>query len=95
MSATSLAAKPAQTCPTWCQHEADENSANLHMSEVHEVRDVLLHLSQQFNDRMPTIGLTDSYDQELYFTVDEAERVGTILLQLVRAARKATAPRAA
>lgn len=95
MSATALAAKPAQTCPAWCQHEADEDGASLHMSEVHEVTDVLLHLSQEFNDLVPTIGLTDSYDQELYFTVDEAERVGTILLQLVRAARKATAPRAA
>lgn len=90
-----LAAKPAQTCPAWCQHEAEGDGADLHMSEVHEVTGVLLHLSQHFTHQVPKIGMNDCYDQELYFTVNEAERVGTILLNLVRAARNATAPRAA
>ena len=94
MSAAVLSAKPAQSCPAWCQHEADE-TGSLHLSEVYEVRDVLLHLTQHFSDQAPKIGVTDSYDQELYFTVDEAERVGTILLELVRAARETAELRAA
>lgn len=88
MSAAILAVKSAQTCPAWCQHEAEGDGAGLHMSEVHEVGDVLLHLSQDFTDQAPKIGVTDCYDQELYFTVDEAERVGTILLELARTARR-------
>lgn len=93
MSATALTAKSAQTCPAWCQHEADGDK--LHQSEVHEVGEVMLSLHQYFGEKLPMIGICDWSDQELSLSLDEAERAGTILLQLVRAARKATAPRAA
>jgi hypothetical protein len=94
MSAAVLSAQQTQYCPAWCDHEADE-LAGLHMSEVGEVGEFLLHLSQQFTDQVPTIGMTQGFERELYFTVDDAERIGTILLELVRAARTSAAPRAA
>ena len=89
-----LSAKQTQSCPAWCNHEADE-MASLHMSEVGEVGDVLVHISQGFGDQAPRIGVVDSAYQELYLTVDEAQRIGTILLALAQAARTPAARHAA
>jgi hypothetical protein len=86
MSAAVLSAKQTQSCPAWCHHEADDDDG-LHLSEVSEVGEVLLHLSQDSGDQAPKIGMTQGFDQELYFTVDEAQRIGTILLELAQAAR--------
>jgi hypothetical protein len=94
MSAAVLSAKPTQSCPAWCHHEADDEGG-LHLSEVSEVGEVLLHLSQYSGDQALKIGMTQGFDQELYFTVDEAERIGTILLELARGACTPAARRAA
>ena len=93
-SAAVLSAKQTQSCPAWCQHEAGDDDG-LHLSEVSEVGEVLLQLSQDSGDQAPKIGMTQGFDQELYFTVDEAQRIGTILLELARAARTPAARRAA
>lgn len=94
MSAAVLSAKPTQSCPAWCHHETG-NDDGLHLSEVSEVGEVLLHLSQYSGDKAPKIGMTQGFEQELYFTVDETQRIETILLELAQAARTPAARHAA
>ena len=91
MSAT--AALSTRTCPAWCSSEAD-GIIGIHMGEVHSVGDLVLSLAQAPGEAAPTIGLNDDMDQEVTLTLDEAEQLGTILLQLARSGRK-TACRAA
>ena len=77
MSAAVLTAKQTQSCPAWGGHEADdEGEGGLHISEVSEVGEVLVHLSQYHGDQAPKVGVTGLH-QELYFTVDEAQRIGS------------------
>jgi hypothetical protein len=93
---TALAAMPAQDtsdCPAWCEHEAEAEDAGLHQASDELLRDdgteLLMILSQEAGEE-PTIGLVHwGPDQEVYMTLQEAEKVGAILLQLARAARLA------
>lgn len=85
MSATSA---PARSCPAWCTTEADEGFG-MHYSEVHEAGDLMVSLVQAPGETAPTIGLNDSFDQEFTLTVDEAEQLAIVLLQLARDARQA------
>jgi hypothetical protein len=85
----SATAAPAQTttCPAWCTDT--EGVYGLHLGEVHEVGELALCLSQDSGEAAPTIGLNDNLDQELTLTLEEAEQLGKLLLQLARTGRKA------
>jgi len=88
MSAAAALSVQATACPAWCTSEAD-GGFGIHAGEVHEVGDLTLCLSQAPGEAAPTIGLNDDMDQELILSLDEAEQLGRVLLQLVRNARKA------
>lgn len=86
---------PAQTCPAWCTPDGhDFTGTGMHFGDVHEAGDLTLCLAQAPGEATPTIGLNDDMDQELTLSLDEAERLGTLLLQLARQGRT-TAARAA
>jgi|SRR4051794_12888598 hypothetical protein len=93
---TALAAMPAQDisdCPLWCEHEAEAEDAGLHQASHDLPRDdgteLLMILSQEAGEE-PTIGLVHwGPDEEIFMTAEEAQKVGTILLQLAQAARRA------
>jgi hypothetical protein len=77
------------TCPAWCTREADIHSHGLHMGELHEVGDLALSLDQYTGQETAAIGAVYDGDIELNFTLEQAEQLGNILLQLARAGRKA------
>ena len=90
---SAAATLPARTCPAWCTSDSDD-SYGMHLGEVHEVGDLGLCLVQAPGEAAPMIDLNDDMDQELALTLDEAERLGTLLLQFARSGRR-TACRAA
>ncbi|HEV3381675.1 MAG TPA: hypothetical protein VG142_11925 [Trebonia sp.] len=82
------AVKPAHTCPAWCQQEADAESGQLHLSEVHEVGELTISLYQYYDENAPEIGISDIHDQELLLTPDKAEKLAMTLLQFAAAGRQ-------
>jgi hypothetical protein len=54
----------------------------------------MLCLTQAPGEATPTVGLNDNLDQEPTLTLEQAEQLGTLLLQLARQSRQ-TAVRAA
>ena len=93
MSATA-ALSVQTTCPAWCTREADVHDHGLHMGELHEIGDLALSLDQYTQQEAPAIGAVYDGDIELSFTLEQAERLGNLLLQLARNGRR-TACRAA
>jgi len=87
MSAAAALSVQATACPAWCTDT--DGAYGLHLGEVHEVGQLALCLSQNPGDTAPTIGLSDDMDQELSLSLQAAEQLGNILLQLARAGRKA------
>jgi hypothetical protein len=82
-----LAARSPQPCPAWCE-DAEAHDDQLHISDVHEVSDLLFNLHQDFGDNFAVIGISDEACQEIFLSVDEAKQAAMTLLRLVRAARK-------
>jgi hypothetical protein len=80
MSAAAALSVQATACPAWCTDT--DGAYGLHLGEVREVGDLVLCLSQDPGQAAPTIGLNDDQDHEMTLTLAEAERFGTMLLQL-------------
>jgi len=59
------------------------------MGELHQVGDLALSLDQHTGQEAAAIGAVYDGDIELSFTLEQAERLGQILLQLARSGRKA------
>ena len=81
MCATAALQARIRTCPAWCTTEAD-GVIGLHMGLIHEVGDLAVSLVQAPGEATPTIGMNNDQDEEMTLTLDEAERFGTMLLQL-------------
>jgi hypothetical protein len=93
MSALAMSAPEVECCPAWCEHESD--FAGLHQAiadgpSPEDGNDLLMHLTQKFGQEDPFIGLVNCFnDTEIFLSPEEAEKVGTALLQLARTARLA------